>query len=129
MGENIIDILNGFVAFKEKGTSVIMCHIEPELKKLQRTGVIAVDKNMKVLEMQVKPEIPVPNWAVLPFYIYSKKDLPLIKDCMNNVCGFDAPGNLAHCICETTDVHDWVMPEKRFDIGSLDSYEYAKSLF
>lgn len=50
MGESIIDILDGFVAFKEKGTSVIMCHIEPELKKLQRTGVIAVDKNMKVLE-------------------------------------------------------------------------------
>lgn len=129
--DNILDFsLQGFVDFfKEKGTSVIMCHNEPELKKLQRTGVIAVDENMKVQEMQEKPEKPVSNWAVPPFYIYSKKDLSLIKDCMNHGCGFDAPGNLAHYLCENTDMHAWVMPGKRFDIGSLDSYEEAKIMF
>ena len=82
--DNILDFsFKGFVGFsKEKGTSVIMCHYEPELKKLQRTGVIAVDGDMRVLEMQEKPERPVSNWAVPPFYIYRKEDLPLIKDCM-----------------------------------------------
>ena len=129
--DNILDFsLRGFVDFfKEKGTSVIMCHHEKKKKKLQRTGVIAVDENMKVLEMQEKPEKPVSNWAVPPFYIYRKNDLPLIKDCMNHGCGFDAPGNLAHYLCENTDMHAWVMPGKRFDIGSLDSYEEAKALF
>lgn len=129
--DNILDFsLQGFVDFfKEKDTSVIMCHNEPELKKLQRTGVIAVDENMKVLQMQEKPEKPVSNWAVPPFYIYSRNDLPLIKDCMNHGCGFDAPGNLAHYLCENTDIHAWIMPGKRFDIGSLDSYEEAKNLF
>lgn len=129
--DNILDFsFKGFVDyFKEKGTSVIMCHHEPELKKLQRTGVIAVDENMKVLEMQEKPEHPVSNWAVPPFYIYRKEDLPMIKDSINNGCGFDAPGNLAHYMCENTDVHAFIMPGKRFDIGSLDSYEEAKVLF
>lgn len=129
--DNILDFsLQGFVDFfKAKGTSVIMCHNEPELKKLQRTGVIAVDENMKVLEMQEKPEKPVSNWAVPPFYIYSRNDLPLIKDSMNHGCGFDAPGNLAHYLCENTDIHAWVMPGNRFDIGSLDSYEEAKRMF
>lgn len=72
--DNILDFsLQGFVDFfKEKGTSVIMCHNEPELKKLQRTGVIAVDENMKVLEMQEKPEKPVSNWAVPPFISTAK---------------------------------------------------------
>lgn len=129
--DNILDFsFKGFVDyFKEKGTSVIMCHHEPELKKLQRTGVIAVDENTKVLEMQEKPEHPVSNWAVPPFYIYRKEDLPMIKDSINNGCGFDAPGNLAHYMCENTDVHAFIMPGKRFDIGSLDSYEEAKVLF
>ena len=77
--DNILDFsFKGFVGFsKEKGTSVIMCHYEPELKKLQRTGVIAVDGDMRVLEMQEKPERPVSNWAVPPFYIYRKEDRPL----------------------------------------------------
>lgn len=126
--DNILDFsFTGFVDyFKEKGTSVIMCHEEPELRKLQRTGVIAVDADMCVLEMQEKPEHPVSHWAVPPFYIYRKEDLPLIKDCLNHGCGFDAPGNLAHYLCGVTTMHAYPMPGKRFDIGSLDSYEEAK---
>lgn len=129
--DNILDFsFQGFVDFfKEKGTSVIMCHHEPELKKLQRTGVIKVDDNMKVLLMQEKPENPVSNWAVPPFYIYSRNDIPLIKDCMNHGCGFDAPGNLAHYLAEVTTLHAWQMPGKRFDIGTLDTYYEAKEIF
>lgn len=129
--DNILDFsFQGFVDFfKEKGTSVIMCHHEPELKKLQRTGVIKVDENMKVLLMQEKPENPVSNWAVPPFYIYSSNDIPLIKDCMNHGCGFDAPGNLAHYLTEVTTLHAWQMPGKRFDIGTLDTYYEAKKIF
>ncbi len=129
--DNILNFsLQGFVDyFNEKQTSLIMCHHEPSLKALQRTGVIAVDDNMRVLEMQEKPEKPVSNWAVPPFYIYKRSDLPLIKDCINHGCGFDAPGNLAHYLCSLTPMHAWVMPGTRFDIGSLDSYEEAKRLF
>lgn len=129
--DNILEFsLKGFVDyFKEKGTSVIMCHHEPELKRLQRTGVIAVDSDMKVLEMQEKPENPVSNWAVPPFYIYSKSDLPLIRECLEHDCGYDAPGNLAHYLADTSTLHAWLMPAGRFDIGSLDSYEEAKQRF
>lgn len=129
--DNILDFsFQGFVDyFKEKGTSLIMCHHEPELRRLQRTGVIAVDENMRVLEMQEKPEVPVSNWAVPPFYLYKQSDLPLIKDCMNHGCGFDAPGNLAHYLCGITPMHAWVMPGRRYDIGTLDSYYEAQELF
>lgn len=129
--DNILEFsLRGFIDFfHEKGTSVIMCHHEPELKRLQRTGVIAVDDNMKVLEMQEKPEIPVSNWAVPPFYIYSRKDLPLIQDCLAHGCGYDAPGNLAHYLADVSILHAWPMPAGRFDIGSLDSYREAQTIF
>lgn len=106
-----------------------MCHHEPELKRLQRTGVIAVDDAMRVLEMQEKPECPVSHWAVPPFYIYRKEDLPLIKDCLNQGCGKDAPGNLARYLCDRVPVHAWVMPGRRHDIGTPDSYYEARELF
>ena len=108
---------------------MIMCHHEPSLKALQRTGVIEVDAEMKVLQMQEKPEVPVSNWAVPPFYIYSRHDLPLIKECLQHGCKFDAPGNLAHYLCSVTTLHAWEMPGKRFDIGSLDSYREAQERF
>ncbi|MDE6089304.1 MAG: nucleotidyltransferase family protein [Duncaniella sp.] len=129
--DNILEFsLSGFIEFfRDKGTSVIMCHHEPELRRLQRTGVIAVDDDMKVLEMQEKPEKPVSNWAVPPFYIYSRKDMPLIRECLSHGCGYDAPGNLAHYLAEVSILHAWPMPAGRFDIGSLDSYKEAQERF
>ena len=129
--DNILNFsFQGFVDFfKEKQTSIIMCHHEPEIYRLQRTGVIAVDENMRVLEMQEKPQQPISHWAVPPFYIYARKDLPLIRDCMNHGCGADAPGNLAHYLATRTPLHAWPMPGSRFDIGSLDSLEEARRKF
>ena len=115
-----------FVDFAyEKGTSCIMCHQQPSIEKLQRTGVIVVDENMKVLNMEEKPQVPKTHWAVPPFYIYLKKDLDLVRHSVENGCGKDAPGNLAHYMVEHTTMHAWPMSAGRFDIGSLDTYYEA----
>ena len=115
-----------FVDFaKEKGSSCIMCHEQPSIEKLQRTGVIVVDANMKVLNMEEKPQEPKSHWAVPPFYVYLKKDLELVKHSVENGCGKDAPGNLAHYMVEKTTMHAWPMSAGRFDIGSLDTYYEA----
>ncbi len=115
--------------FHEKATSVIMCYHEPELKKLQRMGVVELDDNMKVVNMQEKPHEPATHWAVPPFYIYKRSDLPLIHTCLDHGCEADAPGNLTHYLCGVTTLHAYPMTGHRYDIGSLDSYEEAKKLF
>lgn len=119
-----------FVDFAySKQTSCIMCHEQPSIEKLQRTGVIVVDENWRVLNMEEKPQVPKSTWAVPPFYIYLKKDLELVRHSVENGCGKDAPGNLAHYMVEHTAMHAWPMSAGRFDIGSLDTYEEAKKLF
>lgn len=114
---------------KEKGTSCIICHDQPSVEKLQRTGVVVLDENNKVLNMEEKPEHPKSHWAVPPFYIYKKHDLDLVRHSVENGCGKDAPGNLAHYMVEHTVMHAWPMADTgenlRFDIGSLDTYKEA----
>lgn len=119
-----------FVDFaKEKGTSCIMCHEQPEIAKLQRTGVVELDEHMKVLGMEEKPAVPKSHWAVPPFYIYVKADLEKVRHSVENGCGKDAPGNLAHYMVEHTEMHAWQMSAGRFDIGSLDTYQEAVEKF
>ena len=119
-----------FVNFaKEKQTSCIMCHEQPSIEKLQRTGVIVVDEQMRVLNMEEKPQEPKSHWAVPPFYIYLKKDLDLVRHSVENGCGKDAPGNLAHYMVDHTTIHAWQMTAGRFDIGSLDTYYEAVEKF
>lgn len=115
-----------FVDFaKEKQTSCIMCHEQPSIEKLQRTGVVVLDSENKVVNMEEKPQEPKSTWAVPPFYIYLKKDVQLVKESVVNGCGKDAPGNLAHYMVDNTTMHAWPMSAGRFDIGSLDTYYEA----
>lgn len=115
-----------FVAFaKEKQTSCIMYHEQPSIEKLQRTGVVVLDEDNRVLEMAEKPQQPKTHHAVPPFYIYLRKDFDLIRHALENGCGNDAPGNLAHYLVEHTAMHAWPMTGGRFDIGSLDTYYEA----
>lgn len=119
-----------FVSFaKAKGTSCIMCHEQPSIEKLQRTGVIVLDDNDRVLNMEEKPQHPKSHWAVPPFYIYMKKDLDKVRHSVENGCGKDAPGNLAHYMVEQVEMHAWKMTAGRFDIGSLDTYREACEKF
>lgn len=119
-----------FVDFAyQKGTSCIMCHEQPSIERLQRTGVVVLDEDSRVLDMEEKPQVPKSHWAVPPFYIYLRKDLELVRKSIDNGCGKDAPGNLAHYMVDNTVMHAWPMSAGRFDIGSLDSYEEAKLLF
>ena len=119
-----------FVDFaRAKGTSCIMCHEQPSIEKLQRTGVVELDENNKVLGMEEKPQVPKSHWAVPPFYIYLKKDLDLVRHSVENGCGKDAPGTLAHYMVEHTTMHAWPMSAGRFDIGSLDTYYEAVKRF
>lgn len=119
-----------FVDFaREKGTSCIMCHEQSSIEKLQRTGVVVLDGNNKVLNMEEKPERPKSHWAVPPFYLYKKHDLDLIRHSIESGCGKDAPGNLAHYMVRHTTIHAWPMSAGRFDIGSLDTYYEACEKF
>ena len=120
----------GFVDFaKDKGTPCIMCHKQPSREKLQRTGVVVLDENYKVLNMEEKPQEPKSTWAVPPFYIYKKENIDMIMHAIENGCGFDAPGNLAHYMVDNVTMHAWPMAgtgeNLRFDIGSLDTYKEA----
>ena len=119
-----------FVDFaRAKGTSCIMCHEQSSIEKLQRTGVVELDENNRVVGMEEKPQVPKSHWAVPPFYIYLKKDLDLVRHSVENGCGKDAPGNLAHYMVEHTTMHAWPMSAGRFDIGSLDTYYEAQRLY
>lgn len=130
--DNILEFsFRGFVEFaKSKQTSCIMCHKQPSVERLRRTGVVVLDSDNKVVNMEEKPEEPKSHWAVPPFYIYLRKDLDLIRHSVDNGCGKDAPGNLAHYMVDHTVMHAWPMAgtgdNLRFDIGSLDTYKEAQ---
>lgn len=124
-GDNVLDFsLSSFIEYgKAKGTSCIMRHRETDRARLRKTGVVTIDQSDLVLSMEEKPKEPKSEWAVPPFYYYVKEDLPLIKEGIENGCGTDAPGSFVSYLAERRPVHAFLMPGKRFDVGSIEGYE------
>ncbi len=127
-GDNLLDFsLKGFIDFSnEKNSNTIMRYYEPELERLQRTGVLVIDENDKVLEMAEKPIEPKTNWANPPFYIFKKEILGEIKKGIDSGCKTDSPGGFIEWFCKRNDVYAYLMPGKRIDIGNLDDYNRIK---
>lgn len=131
-GDNVLDFtLGGFVSyFKEKNHTCVMRYFETSESKLCKTGVASIDPvTERIMEMEEKPQNPKTNWAIPPFYIYHRSDLPLIAKGIAEQCGTDAPGSFIAWLCGKCEVYAYEMPGKRYDIGNLDSYHEAQKKY
>ena len=130
-GDNLLDFsLKGFIEFsRDKQTSCVMCHEENDLKKKQKTAIITIDKENRILTYEEKPKEPKGNLAVPPFYVYRHEDILRIQEALDEGCGYDAPGSFAAWLSHKTPMHAYIMPGHRYDIGDLKSYENVKRLF
>ena len=104
-----------------------MRYYEAAKEKLSRSGVVCIDENDKVLQMEEKPAEPKSNWCCPPFYYYTRQDARLVKEGIAAGCGVDAPGSYIAWLCRQTTVHAMEMPGTRYDIGNLESYEKAQT--
>lgn len=127
-GDNVLNFsLSSFIEYgRKRKTSCIMRHEEKDENKLRKTGVIEIDEDELVLDMEEKPKEPKSNWAVPPFYYYTKEDKDLIKEGIASGCGTDAPGSFVSWLVKTRPVHAYRMIGERFDVGSIEGYEKIK---
>ncbi len=128
-GDNVLDFsLVKFIQYaQEKKTSCIMRYFEPNLQRLQKSGVLVVENDGLVINMQEKPEKPLSTWCCPPFYYIVKKDVPLVAKGIEAGCGTDAPGSFIAWLYKKVRVYAMRMPGQRYDIGTLESYEQIKN--
>ncbi|UOQ46617.1 nucleotidyltransferase family protein [Gracilibacillus caseinilyticus] len=130
-GDNLFDFqLKDFVSFcTEKGTDCISCHALEDLDELQRTGVVEVAEDGKVLSFEEKPPKPKSQLAAPPIYLYRRETLPLFAKYLQEGNNPDAPGHFVPWLIQQKDVYAYQFAGYRYDIGTLDSYETVQKMF
>lgn len=130
-GDNVVDF--SFCAFldyaRQKGTSCVMRHYQPNISRLRRTGVCVIDDNDLILDMEEKPQEPKSNWAVPPFYYYKAQDLPLLYTAIESGLNVDAPGSFVSYLATRRPVHAYLMKGQRFDVGTIEGYEQLRKTY
>lgn len=127
-GDNLFDFsLRDFVAyFHSVNADCITTYYEESIEALQKTGVIELDSTNRVLSFEEKPKNPRSNNAVPPFYIYTKATVKMIQQFLRANKNTDAPGQFVAWLVDKQPVYAYRFDGKRYDIGSLASYEEAK---
>ena len=130
-GDNLLDFsLSGFIRYaQEKQATCVMRYYEHDEKRLHKTGVAEINAEGRILLMEEKPADPKSHWCIPAFYYYTREDANLIKKGIDSGCGIDAPGSFIAWLSTQTDVYTYEMPGKRYDIGTLESYEAVKAIF
>ena len=128
-GDNVLDFsLCRFIEyFKNKNASCIMRYYEESYERCKKSAVLEFDADDVVTSMEEKPEIPKTQWLAPPFYIYTKEDAKKIEIALERGCGKDAPGSFAAWLSSQTTVCAMEMPGKRYDIGTVESYEKVQN--
>lgn len=130
-GDNLLDFsLTEFVKYAQnKKASCIMRYFEPSEERLHKCGVVKIDENDKILDMEEKPANPKSHWCCPPFYFYTKEDAKLVGKGIESGCGTDAPGSYIAWLASQTVVYAMEMPGKRYDIGNLESYKNVQETY
>ena len=127
-GDNVLDFsLQTFISYaRAKGTSCIMRYFEPETVRVRKSGVVITDGDDLILEMEEKPAEPKSHWVTPPFYFYTAADAGKVQEGIDAGCGVDAPGSYIAWLSTRVPVHAMEMPGRRYDIGSLESYNKVR---
>lgn len=130
-GDNLLDFsLDAFIRYaKDKQATCVMRYYEEDEARLHKTGVAEIDDNGRILSMEEKPANPKSHWCIPAFYYYTRQDARLIKKGIDSGCGVDAPGSFIAWLASQTTVYTYPMPGRRYDIGTLASYEAVKNSF
>ena len=130
-GDNLLSFsLNGFLQYaQEKRNCCVMRYFEPSEQRLTRCGVISIDATERITEMQEKPAVPKSHWCCPPFYYFTEQAAGLIEKGIAAGCGTDAPGSFIAWLCQQVPVYAMEMPGRRYDIGTLESYQRVQEDF
>ncbi|MEM5568744.1 nucleotidyltransferase family protein [Aerococcus viridans] len=131
-GDNLFEFsLADFAKFaKEKESDALAMYEEDNLTQLQRSGVAEIDLESKLIKsFEEKPKVPKSNLSVPVFYVLKASSIPLIQAYLNEGYNPDAPGNFIPYLISNKDTYAYVFEGKRYDIGTLESYESVQKIF
>lgn len=131
-GDNLFDFeLADFAAFfREVGADCITAHELSEVEQLRRTGVVELADDGRVIEFAEKPAEPRSNWAVPPFYLYTRRTLrERLPAYLRQGGEGDAPGSFVPWLTARAPVYAFRFEGARYDIGNRESYERVARIF
>ena len=132
-GDNIfrtpLDEFINFSLSKRPSASIGLYDVKDKVLA-KKYGIVAIDKNSKVVDFKEKPKNPASTLAAKCLYFFPKEKLGLMKEYLSTGANEDAPGFFLEWLSKKDIMFGYVFrDEKWFDIGDVKSYKEANKIF
>lgn len=101
---------------------------DTDAAKLQKTGVLTLGNENRVMRLQEKPRRPTSKWSCPPLYFLQPSAWPRLNEYIQVSDQCDAPGSFVDFLCQREAVYAFKLRASRLDIGSLTTYYLADKL-
>jgi len=132
-GDNLFDgPLHDFLRFASvhRDKPVIGVYDIKSKSEAKKYGVIALDKNNRIVDFQEKPEIPRSTLVAMCLYCFPKKRLGLIKRYIEGKANKkDATGFYIDWLRKKESVYGFIFDGRWYDIGHHKFYRQAQEKF
>lgn len=130
-GDNLFDYsLEGYLKFSSGKTGVtIGLYDIGDLDQATKFGVVATDKNGKIISFEEKPQKPKSTLIAMCCYYLPKDSLPVVAQYLKASGKNDTAGDYIRWLSERKDVFGFKFIGKWYDIGSIESYKEAQQVF
>jgi glucose-1-phosphate thymidylyltransferase len=127
-GDNLFDFsLADFAEFQqEKGVaSAVAVHDVRDRELAKLYGVVAVDRDDRIVGFVEKPEEPESTLAATATYLYHREHARLVERYLAEGNGPDQPGNLIAWLHAREPVYAYAAPGGWFDVGNAEQLREA----
>ncbi|MBF0511830.1 MAG: nucleotidyltransferase family protein [Candidatus Omnitrophica bacterium] len=129
-GDNLFDgDLSGFVHFALSKTPAITigAYDIKDIAAANKFGVIAIDKDQKVISFQEKPKNPLSSLITMCLYYFPRQSMGCLKEYLSVSKAVDAAGSYIQWLSEKKNVYGFQFSGKWYDIGSIEALEEARA--
>ena len=114
--------------FLKDNVHCIPALIETDLAKLQKTGVLELADDGRVIKLHEKPELPPSTWTSPPLYCFQASVGDRLENFLETPGNHDAPGYFIDYLSQLEPVKAIRLHSRRLDIGDLTTYRQADRL-
>ena len=131
-GDNVFDFgIGEFIRFAQQKIPAMTIGLYDigDIKAASKFGVVVVNAQKRVVELQEKPQKPASSFIAMCFYYFPKATLGFMDDYIKEATSTDAAGGYIQWLAAKKNVYGFQFQGKWYDIGSLESLEEAQKYF
>jgi len=130
-GDNIFtdDLKDMIKLYHEREATVMGLYDVQDIELAKNYGVVIVDKDLKIISMEEKPQKPKSTLISTGIYIFPKGILPKLREYIECGRNPDEPGRFMKWLLESEPVYGYVLSGEWYDIGTRETYRRALECF